>query len=83
MGVTSQVFPYVVPCPFIRQLRHSGRTASNINEERKARMSRFTRAKAAAGLLTLAAALGAILAIATAFRGDSNREGEAYFPGVH
>jgi membrane protease YdiL (CAAX protease family) len=24
MGVTSQVFPYVVPCPFIRQLRHSG-----------------------------------------------------------
>jgi hypothetical protein len=45
-------------------------------------MSRFTRAKAAAGLLPLAAALGAILAIATAFRGDSNREGEAYFPGI-
>jgi transposase len=24
MGVASQVFPDVVPCPFIRQLRHSG-----------------------------------------------------------
>jgi hypothetical protein len=24
MGFTSQVFPYVVPCLFIRQFRHSG-----------------------------------------------------------
>jgi hypothetical protein len=45
-------------------------------------MSRFTKVKAATSLLTLAVALGVILAITTVFVGDSNRESEAHFPGI-